>query len=70
MGYFRILMGENVLGIESHVVWATPGSYTVDNFPCYENGENCVSHATYVDPSKNIAALQRRLRVENNPHHT
>jgi hypothetical protein len=41
MGYFRILMGKNALGIESEVAWATPGEFTVHNKPCYEDGSNC-----------------------------
>jgi hypothetical protein len=61
MGYFRILMGHNSLGIEMEVAWATPGSFTVQNYPCYENGENCVKTATYEDPSKNLDTIQRRL---------
>lgn len=67
-GYFHILMGENVLGIESHVIWATPGSYTVDNFPCDENGANCINHETYVDPSNNLVEIHRRL-AQDQPRH-
>jgi cathepsin X len=61
MGYFRILMGHNSLGIEMEVAWATPGSFTINNFPCYENGENCVDTHTYTDPSQNIEGVKRRL---------
>ena len=65
MGYFRILMGHNSLGIESEIAWATPGIYTVANFPCDEDGGNCGSGLGaehYVDPSKNVQAVQKRLR--------
>jgi len=64
MGYMRLEMGKNLLGIEGEVAWATPGTFTVMNFPCYEDGKNCVSHETYVDPSENIASIQRRLNME------
>jgi C1A family cysteine protease len=41
-GYVRIAMGRNVLGIESQCAWAVPGGFTdLDNFPCFEGGENC-----------------------------
>lgn len=42
LGYFRIgPVGENVLGIESDVVWAVPGPWTEHNVPCVEDGSNC-----------------------------
>jgi cathepsin X len=51
MGFFRIAMGKNLLGIESSMAWATPGNFTVANFPCFENGKNCgPSTQHYVDP--------------------
>jgi hypothetical protein len=65
MGYFRIEAGKNCLGIESEVVWATPKAFTVNNFPCDENGDNCQSRVAtqfYIDPSENIEAYQKRLR--------
>jgi cathepsin X len=46
LGYFKILMGHNALGIESEIAWATPGSFTVENYPCDENGDNCVDEST------------------------
>jgi hypothetical protein len=54
MGYFRILAGHNSLGIELEVAWATPGEFTVHNFPCYEDGKNCDGNGkhVYVDPSE------------------
>jgi len=65
MGFFRIEAGKDALGIESTVAWATPGSYTVKNFACSEDGTNCnsgVSTETYIDPSMNLEAIQKRLR--------
>jgi hypothetical protein len=63
MGYFRIELGKNLLMIESNVAWATPGTFTVHNVPCSVKGDDCVAgHLTYVDPSRDIAAVQRRLR--------
>jgi hypothetical protein len=61
MGYFRIIMGKNALGIESEVAWATPGEFTVHNAPCYEDGSNCQVRGEgpprmytmkYMDPSE------------------
>lgn len=40
---------------------ATPGAYTVSNFPCYEDGKNCVDREHYVDPSNHVVEVQRRL---------
>eukprot|EP00591_Stephanopyxis_turris_P007376 CAMPEP_0195507802 /NCGR_PEP_ID=MMETSP0794_2-20130614/1171_1 /TAXON_ID=515487 /ORGANISM="Stephanopyxis turris, Strain CCMP 815" /LENGTH=332 /DNA_ID=CAMNT_0040634597 /DNA_START=74 /DNA_END=1072 /DNA_ORIENTATION=+ len=63
VGFGHIEMGRNVLGIESEVSWATPGSYTVKNTPCDENGANCVSDTQfYSDPSKDIDVVKTRLR--------
>jgi len=67
MGYFRIEMGNNLLGIEGEVAWATPGSFTVNNFPCSEDGKNCHPNQGvqyYVDPSEDVEAVQRRLMAE------
>lgn len=61
MGFARIAMGKNMLGIEDHVAWATPGTFTIENVPCSEDGQMCGGEAqthsrkfvsqTYVDPS-------------------
>ena len=62
MGFFRIEMGQDILGIESHVVWATPRSWTVVNLPCKKNSGNCGRDTqTYVDPSNGVDAIRRRL---------
>lgn len=68
MGFFRIEMGKNILGIESQAIWATPKSWTEINQPCDENGENCIENdnqtiSYYVDPSTNISTEQKGLRA-------
>jgi hypothetical protein len=69
MGYMRLEAGKNLLGIEGEVAWVTPGSFTVHNFPCAENGDNCVIDKPgvmtqfYKDPAHNIAAVQERLNT-------
>jgi hypothetical protein len=64
MGYFRILAGHNSLGIELEAAWATPGAFTVHNFPCYEDGGNCVKTQYVEDPSKNVEKVQARLAAD------
>ncbi len=66
MGYFRIETGNNCLGIEGNVVWATPGTWTVKNTACFESGSNCQGGQvwkteTYTDPSKNLELLKNRF---------
>jgi len=70
LGYIRVKAGANVLGIEGEVAWATPGQFTVQNFPCHEDGKNCDFHKgpsimtqEYVDPSENKAALEEHLNI-------
>uniref|UniRef100_A0A6U1T3V4 Peptidase C1A papain C-terminal domain-containing protein n=1 Tax=Trieres chinensis TaxID=1514140 RepID=A0A6U1T3V4_TRICV len=64
MGYIRVEMGKNILGIESAIAWATPDSWTEDNFPCDEDGKNCRDGTQkYIDPSEDIAAVKRRLEA-------
>jgi cathepsin X len=69
MGFFYLELGKNLLGIESEVSWATPGRCTERNFPCDEDGKNCdgettsSTYSTYVDPSVNMEALERRLQM-------
>lgn len=76
MGFFRVEMGKNLLGIESNVAWATPAQWTTmsNHFPCLKDGSNCrpdnsdgrttaTTTATYVDPSKTPrSSIRRRLR--------
>jgi hypothetical protein len=57
MGYFRIKAGENILGIEEEIVWATPGQFTTMNYPCNEDGTDCGRTSRtkfYADPSSNF----------------
>jgi len=68
MGYIRVEAGKNLLGIEGEVAWATPGAFTVHNFPCHEDGKNCDFHKGptvmtqhYVDPSKDETKFQEHL---------
>lgn len=72
MGYMRVEMGGNLLGLEGEVAWVTPQSWTEKNFPCAENGKNCdngdkveISTSFYKDPSLDIMAVQRRLKVDS-----
>ena len=41
LGYFRVVLGENQLGLESDCAWAKPGRWTEHNKACYEHGTNC-----------------------------
>lgn len=63
----RLEAGKNLLGIEGEVAWATPGTFTVHNFPCSENGANCnkggsvVGTHHYIDPSNKLDVLHARV---------
>ena len=64
MGYVRLELGHNSLGIESMCSWATPGTFTEMNFPCDEDGANCgpqIEIGKYVDPSDDLDSLTARL---------
>ncbi|CAJ1906419.1 unnamed protein product [Cylindrotheca closterium] len=65
MGFFRIELGKNLLGIEAHVSWATPGAFTENNFPCYKDGSNCQPSRKYIDPVNDQGLLQRRLLLRS-----
>lgn len=43
LGFFRVQFG--ALVIEEFCSWATPGNFTVKNYPCYEDGSNCAATA-------------------------
>lgn len=72
MGFGKIAAGKNMLGIEDHVAWATPGAFTTENVPCSEDGKLCGGEVqthdiptvgrfvsqTYVDPSVEFLALK------------
>ena len=64
MGYFRLAMGSNQLGIESECSWAVPGTFTEQNFPCFEDGSNCGDSAQgrFIDPSDDLSIIDERLR--------
>jgi len=74
MGFMRVEMGSNILGLEGEVAWATPSTWTEINFPCSENGKNCNGSTRlqnsraqfYVDPSVNaLQEVARNLRSTN-----
>lgn len=50
MGFFRVERGKNLINIEQNCAWATPAKFTQFNYPCYEDGTNCVEDKKYVDP--------------------
>ena len=56
-------MGQNILGIEEEITWATPGLYTSHNFPCFEDGINCEKEnsLSYKDPYLDMVAWGRHL---------
>jgi len=41
LGFFRIFLGDNQLGIEGNCAAAIPGNWTEHNKPCDLNGKNC-----------------------------
>lgn len=45
MGFAKIASGKNMLGMEDHVAWVTPGQFTVENVPCSEDGKMCGGEA-------------------------
>jgi len=62
LSFFRIELGTNLLGIEGHISWATPGSFTTHNVPCFADGSNCRRDADiYLDPSYSEAYGRRAL---------
>mmetsp|Transcript_31343 Transcript_31343/g.43480 ORF Transcript_31343/g.43480 Transcript_31343/m.43480 type:complete len:359 (+) Transcript_31343:81-1157(+) len=63
MGFFRVERGKNLLQLESSCAWATPGSYTHMNFPCYEDGSNCEQDEHFVDPglTKTVKSVSKAL---------
>jgi len=64
MGFVKVELGKNSLGIESEIAWAVPGSFTITNKPCDEDGANCGAGFVaqeYVDPSNNVQTVFSRL---------
>jgi cathepsin X len=43
MGFMRLVLGDNQLGIEKTCAYAIPGAWTEHNVPCYEDGSNCLA---------------------------
>ena len=41
LGFVRVVLGENQLGLEADCAWAIPDRWTDLNKPCDEDGENC-----------------------------
>ena len=41
LGFMRLVVGENQLGIEKSCAYAIPGNWTIHNVHCYEDGSNC-----------------------------
>ena len=70
MGFAKVAVGKNMLGMEANVAWATPGTYTVENIPCSKDGTVCGGEAQthsrktvrtfvgeeYIDPSVKFLA--------------
>jgi len=69
MGYMRLEMGKNLLGIEGEIAFAVPGEFTTTNYACYEDGSNCVHTEMYVDPSADMIAMKRRLSADKKNEH-
>lgn len=71
MGFFKVEMGFNLLGMEHKIAWATPKTFSTSNVPCGEDGSNCqtngsYSFAVYVDPSqqfRDYMAMSWRLTL-------
>lgn len=66
MGFFRIVAGQNMLGIEEKVAWATPGYFTTHNVPCSEDGKHCGPVGEYyIDPSRqNVVEWEKRHKSQ------
>jgi cathepsin X len=61
MGFFRVELGKNLLGIESKIIWATPGNFTTCTLPSQGEAIRC-NHQTYNDPSIDIERIRHRFR--------
>ena len=58
MGFFRVELGNNLLGIENNIAWATPGTFTTID----EEGR--IKQQAYTDPSRRIHDIQKKLRSD------
>lgn len=61
LSFFRIQMGTNLLGIESHNTWATPGFFTIHNVPCIADGSNCRNKSILIEESSSDVYGRRAL---------
>jgi len=64
MGYIRLVKGQDQLSVEEDCDWAVPGSWTVANMPCDEDGSNCPAPADtgmWVDPAHDRTPLGKKL---------
>lgn len=43
MGYVRVAKGNNALHLEEQCAWAVPKDFTTGNYPCNEDGSNCLA---------------------------
>mmetsp|Transcript_38711 Transcript_38711/g.81407 ORF Transcript_38711/g.81407 Transcript_38711/m.81407 type:complete len:117 (+) Transcript_38711:1-351(+) len=59
-GFFRVATGKNMIGLESGVAWATPGSYTTKNVPCSEDGKTCGGKANGTDGNKKMTFVGQK----------
>jgi cathepsin X len=41
LGFMKLVLGENQLGIEKTCAFAVPGDWTINNKACFEDGSNC-----------------------------
>jgi len=41
LGFMKLVLGENQLGIEKTCAFAMPGNWSMNNVPCFEDGSNC-----------------------------
>jgi hypothetical protein len=55
MGFFRIELGRNLLGVEENFAWATPKTWRIQS-----NNVDNDCHDTYIDPSYDVAAVHRK----------
>jgi|AntRauTorckE5430_2_1112549.scaffolds.fasta_scaffold07196_1 cathepsin X len=66
MGFFRIELGRNLLGIESNLAWATPEMWSTNNVPCNEDGSKCgLGFQKYTDPATHVEAISDRFGKHN-----
>jgi len=61
MGMFRVRAGGNMLALESECAWAVPGTFTTSNFPCGEDGKDCVDE---VDAEGNVTPENENVPLQ------